>query len=151
MFKEVARDVCSSIAHRTSHATYQKKLSSTNDTRRTSHVSLRTCHVARHTSLQVAAEVCSRVAALSGPHGVVSDAVEYTSDGWSVNLAMSSAGIFTALPVSLSLFSAASEAARHFINNLFLYCLLDTLVSAEHRVRRVLLEMQASAVRRGRC
>ena len=71
--------------------------------RRTSHVALCTSHVTRHTSLQVAADVCSLVAALSGPHGVVSDAVEYASDGWSVHLAMSSAGIFTALPVSPSL------------------------------------------------
>ena len=46
--------------------------------------------------------------------------------------------------------SRLSQVPPHF-HRVFMYCLLDTLVSAEHRVRRVLLEMQASAVRRGRC
>ena len=46
--------------------------------------------------------------------------------------------------------SRLSQVPPHF-DRVFMCFLLDTLVSAEHCIRRVLREMQASAVRRGRC
>ena len=58
---------------------------------------------------EVAADVCSLVSRFttrpyaSGHHVAIADAVIYPSDGWSVHLAMTAAGIHTALPVSSSL------------------------------------------------
>lgn len=73
---------------------------------------------------EVPADVCSLVsqfsfAKASGRYGPIADAVAYTSDGWSVHLAMTAAGIHTALPVSASLVKRfpclASLAIKHTV------------------------------------